>query len=328
MTTTTPEAPDTAATEAFVERLFGAVLATMDLHAVYLGDRLGYYRALDRRAADLGGAGRPHRHRRALRPGVAGAAGRHRHPRHRPGGRRGAPPLHPARGARRAADRRARPRPRRTVRAGDDRVRQAGRPPGRGLPHRRRGELGAARRGRPRGPGRRQPAAVPRPAGPRVPAVDPGRRRRPAGRRAGWPTWAAGWAGRRSASRWPTRTPRWTATTSTARRSRPRAATPARPGSTTACGSTPWTPAPCDGATYDAVFAFECVHDLPDPVAVLAAMRRLAGRRRGGGGDGRAGGRDVHGPRRRGGAADVRLQPDVLPGRRDGAPAVGRRPAP
>jgi SAM-dependent methyltransferase len=33
-------------TDAFVERLFGAVLATMDLHAVYLGDRLGYYRAL------------------------------------------------------------------------------------------------------------------------------------------------------------------------------------------------------------------------------------------------------------------------------------------
>jgi 2-polyprenyl-3-methyl-5-hydroxy-6-metoxy-1,4-benzoquinol methylase len=37
---------DTAATGAFVERLFGSVLATMDLHAVYLGDRLGYYRAL------------------------------------------------------------------------------------------------------------------------------------------------------------------------------------------------------------------------------------------------------------------------------------------
>ena len=29
--------------------------------------------------------------------------------------------------------------------------------------------------------------------------------------------------------------------------------------------------------TYDAVFAFECVHDMPDPVAVLAAVRRLAG---------------------------------------------------
>ncbi|WP_181784242.1 class I SAM-dependent methyltransferase [Pseudonocardia pini] len=30
------------------DRLFASVLATMDLHAVYLGDRLGYYRALDR----------------------------------------------------------------------------------------------------------------------------------------------------------------------------------------------------------------------------------------------------------------------------------------
>lgn len=28
---------------------------------------------------------------------------------------------------------------------------------------------------------------------------------------------------------------------------------------------------------YDVVFAFECIHDLADPVAVLAAMRRLAG---------------------------------------------------
>ncbi|MCZ7528768.1 MAG: class I SAM-dependent methyltransferase [Acidimicrobiia bacterium] len=28
---------------------------------------------------------------------------------------------------------------------------------------------------------------------------------------------------------------------------------------------------------YDGVFAFECIHDLPDPVSVLAAMRRLAG---------------------------------------------------
>jgi hypothetical protein len=26
---------------------------------------------------------------------------------------------------------------------------------------------------------------------------------------------------------------------------------------------------------YDAVFAFECVHDLPDPVAVLSAMRDM-----------------------------------------------------
>ncbi len=28
---------------------------------------------------------------------------------------------------------------------------------------------------------------------------------------------------------------------------------------------------------YDAVFAFECLHDMPDPVGVLAAMHRLAG---------------------------------------------------
>jgi SAM-dependent methyltransferase len=31
------------------------------------------------------------------------------------------------------------------------------------------------------------------------------------------------------------------------------------------------------GERYDAVFAFECIHDLPDPVAVLASMRALAG---------------------------------------------------
>ena len=38
--------PDTADTDAFVERLFGSVLAALDLHAVYLGDHFGYYRAL------------------------------------------------------------------------------------------------------------------------------------------------------------------------------------------------------------------------------------------------------------------------------------------
>jgi SAM-dependent methyltransferase len=44
---TTVETPsDTRTADALVERLFGSLLATMDLHAVYLGDRLGYYRAL------------------------------------------------------------------------------------------------------------------------------------------------------------------------------------------------------------------------------------------------------------------------------------------
>lgn len=31
------------------------------------------------------------------------------------------------------------------------------------------------------------------------------------------------------------------------------------------------------GHRYDAVFAFECIHDLPDPVGVLTSMRALAG---------------------------------------------------
>ena len=44
--TTLESAPDLHAADALVERLFGAVLATMDLHAVYLGDRLGFYRVL------------------------------------------------------------------------------------------------------------------------------------------------------------------------------------------------------------------------------------------------------------------------------------------
>jgi SAM-dependent methyltransferase len=44
--TTSDTTSDAAAGDALVERLFAAVLGTMDLHAVYLGDRLGYYRAL------------------------------------------------------------------------------------------------------------------------------------------------------------------------------------------------------------------------------------------------------------------------------------------
>src|SRR5688572_28588453 len=38
--------------DALVERLFGALLGAMDLFSVYLGERLGYYRAL----ADIGSA--------------------------------------------------------------------------------------------------------------------------------------------------------------------------------------------------------------------------------------------------------------------------------
>lgn len=46
MTTTADPTVGTATTDALVERLFGAVLATLDVQSVYLGDRLGYYRAL------------------------------------------------------------------------------------------------------------------------------------------------------------------------------------------------------------------------------------------------------------------------------------------
>jgi 2-polyprenyl-3-methyl-5-hydroxy-6-metoxy-1,4-benzoquinol methylase len=40
---------DTAKTEAFVERLFGAALGAVDIATVYVGDRLGLYRALEER---------------------------------------------------------------------------------------------------------------------------------------------------------------------------------------------------------------------------------------------------------------------------------------
>lgn len=53
VTTTDPLAPaEVERRDALVERLFGATLGAMDLFAVYLGDRLGFYRAL----ADAGPA--------------------------------------------------------------------------------------------------------------------------------------------------------------------------------------------------------------------------------------------------------------------------------
>jgi SAM-dependent methyltransferase len=51
ITETTTATTTTHITDALVERLFGSLLATLDVQAAYLGDRLGYYRAL----ADAGG---------------------------------------------------------------------------------------------------------------------------------------------------------------------------------------------------------------------------------------------------------------------------------
>jgi SAM-dependent methyltransferase len=46
MVATAPGVDVTAQRDALVERIFGATIAAMDLFAVYLGDRLGYYQAL------------------------------------------------------------------------------------------------------------------------------------------------------------------------------------------------------------------------------------------------------------------------------------------
>jgi cyclopropane fatty-acyl-phospholipid synthase-like methyltransferase len=44
------QAPDEAEVEAFVERVFASVLATQEIQAAYIGDRLGWYEALERDA--------------------------------------------------------------------------------------------------------------------------------------------------------------------------------------------------------------------------------------------------------------------------------------
>ena len=57
------------------------------------------------------------------------------------------------------------------------------------------------------------------------------------------------------------------------------------------------------GEGYDLVCAFECIHDMPQPVPVLRAMRAMAGD---GGGVmvmDESVGRRVHGPRRRASSA-------------------------
>jgi hypothetical protein len=180
-------------------------------------------------------------------------------------------------------------------------------------------QLGADAR---EGPGRSQPAAVPRPAGPGVPAVHPGRRRRPArGGRVADVGCGLGWSSIGIALAYPDVTV--DGYDIDARPSTPRAATPARRASTTGCGSTPWTPPRGRGGVRRRVRLR--VHPRPArPGRCARGHAPARRRRRRRGGHGRAGGRDVHRPGRRRRAAHVRLQPDVLPGRRDGPPAVGR----
>jgi hypothetical protein len=54
--------------ESFAGRIFGSVIATMDLFSIHLGDRLGYYRALADGAVDPRRARGPDRDRCPLRP--------------------------------------------------------------------------------------------------------------------------------------------------------------------------------------------------------------------------------------------------------------------
>ncbi len=112
---TTSLAQTTATAAEFGERLFGAVLGTQLVQAVYLGDRLGYYRVLaDGEPLTSGRAGRPHRDApsatpasgwstrpcAACSPWTTSTAAAHR------------PPLPAAAGPGRGADRRAQPEPR------------------------------------------------------------------------------------------------------------------------------------------------------------------------------------------------------------------------
>ena len=275
-------ATEPGATDTFVERLFGSVLAALDLQAVYLGDRLGYYRALaegaltsTELAARTGTAERYVREwleQQAVTgilvtdDRVADAlARRYTLP---------APYVAPLTDALDLSH--FAPFVRFVVGSlkqtelmveafrtgGGVSWAQHGAGPPRGPGRLRTGRCSSARWARSTCRRSRTWTARYAPAG-------------------GWPTWGAGWAGRRSASRWPIRTPRWTATTSTVRRSRRRGATPARRGSTTACGSTPWTPRPrCRRWTARATTPCSpssASTTCPTRSGVLAAMRRLAG---------------------------------------------------
>ena len=161
---------------ALAERLFQDVTGALELFTVYLGDRLGLYRALARRGpGDLGRAGRADRHRRALHPGVAGAPrGERAAGGGRPGGRPAGPPVPAAAGACARPGRPGR-RPLPGVQRRRDRPRRAvAAAAGGGVPH--RGRAAPAALG-PGGQGRLQPGDLPQPAGNAMAARHRGRAR-------------------------------------------------------------------------------------------------------------------------------------------------------
>ena len=279
MTTTTQEnASGTAATEALVERLFGAVLGTMDLYSVHLGDRLGYYRALTggpltstELAARTGTAERYAREwlEQQAVTGILdtdpGTDAEHR--------RYTLPAAHVAPLTDVLDLGHVAPVARATIGFVKqvDHLLQAFRTGG-GVSW---AQLGAdAREGQ---AGANRPLFL-GPLGreylPSIPDVDAALR---AGGRAADVGCGFGWSSIGIALAYPQASvdgydvdgPSIEA----ARRNAREAGVDDRVRFHLVDAGT------VDGATYDAVFAFECVHDLPDPVAVLAAMRRLAGGR-------------------------------------------------
>ncbi len=236
--------------DALVERLFNATLGAFDLYAVYLGDRLGLYRALASGGAltpvEPGGGGRD---RRALRPRVARAAGRGRHPR-----RLGRPVLASA-GPRRGADRRGEPGVRRSLRA----VRRGG----------RRGRCPSSSRRSGRAPASRTPTTARTCAGRR--RASRGRCRAAARQRV-----APVGPGRRPA-RLLDRSPH--APSGGRPGSRLDRAGPGEPGRQRGGGSRSFVlgdaASPRLAGRYDLVTVFEALHDMSDPVSVLRAARGL-----------------------------------------------------
>ena len=266
--------------EALGGRIFEAALGAADILSIYLGDRLGWYRSLTTdgpcTAAEL--AGRTGTHERYAREwleqqAVTGLLDR--------GGRRrpGRPPLLDPRGHGRGAHRRAEPHlP--GAHGSDVRARPRSSCPRCWTPT----ATAAASAGSSSAPDARESQAdMNRPwferqlpgalAG--VPTVHEALRR--PGARIADVGCGGGWSSIALARAYPDATVDGFDVDAALGRHGPgeRRRVPA---SATGCASTTPTPPGSPTATYDAVFAFECVHDMPRPVEVLAAVRARAAR--------------------------------------------------
>ena len=255
------------------ERLFGSLLGTVEIMSVYLGDRLGWYRVAGRDGpASADELARADRHPGPLRPRVARAAGR----------------------GRAAGGRLRRRRRRASLRHPGEHGRGADRPdepglPGAARPDVRRGRARAARSSsRPTGTaaasagttsattrGSRRPTRTGRgssSSSARALAGVPAIARRP--RRPGCRIARRRLRRRLVEHRAGPRLPRGHGRRRRHRRSRrsswPRANAARRGRGATGSASCARTRPACRGGRFDAAFAFECVHDMPRPVEVLA----------------------------------------------------------